>query len=296
VSETQTIRSLLQKTREWFVKKGIESARLDAELLLAHALSETRLKLYMDLDRPLKDDEVARFRELVKRRGTHEPVAYIVGTREFFGTEIAVGPGVLVPRPETEHVVEEALARLADDATGTVVDVCTGSGCVAIAIALARPHLRVIAIDIDDDALAHARANVERHALGGRVEVRAGDLLAPVASERSVRAVVGNPPYVTRSEYGALMPDVRCHEPERALVGEDADGLGHHRRILAEADAILDAQGFVALEIGADQGDAVRSLSRPGLLFSEVVNDLAGLPRIAIFSRESAVNDAGTAA
>jgi release factor glutamine methyltransferase len=293
VSETQTIRALLQKTREWFAKKGIESARLDAELLLAHALTETRLKLYLDLDRPLKDDEVARYRELVKRRGAYEPVAYILGTREFFGTEIAVGPGVLIPRPETEHLVEEVLARLPEGAEGTIVDVCTGSGCVAIALARARPSMHVIATDLSDDAIARARANLERLALGDRVTLRSGDLLEPVRDLRSVRAIVGNPPYVTREAYATLMPDVRDHEPERALVGEDADGLGHHRRILADARAILDANGFVALEIGADQEDAVRELSRPDLSCSEVVKDLSGLPRVAVFSRDTTPTDVG---
>lgn len=284
MSETQTIRALLAKTRAWFEKKGIESARLDAELLLAHALGETRLKLYMDLDRPLASDEVDRYRALVARRGNKEPVAYLVGEREFYGHAITVRAGVLVPRPETEHLVEEALARLPEESGGTLIDVCTGSGCVAIAIAIARPNLRTIAIDIDDAALAIARENVERHGLADRVVVEKRDLLAGLA-ERDVVGVVANPPYVTAIAYDGLMPDVRDHEPRRALVGDDDDGLGHHRRILAAARGHLVPSGFVAMEIGADQEHAARALGIDGLAFDAIVKDLDGRPRVAVFTR-----------
>lgn len=284
MSETQTIRALLQKTRAWFEKKGIESARLDAELLLAHALNETRLKLYMDLDRPLTPDEVDRYRALVARRGAREPVAYLVGEREFYGHAIAVRAGVLVPRPETEHLVEEALARLPEDRGGTLIDVCTGSGCVAIAIAIARPALHVIAIDVDDAALAIARENVARHALTDRVIVEKGDLLAGVTAN-GLLGVVANPPYVTAIAYDGLMKDVRDHEPRVALVGDDDDGLGHHRRILEAARARLGPRGFVAMEIGADQERGARALGIDGLAFDAIVQDLDGHPRVAIYAR-----------
>lgn len=280
----RTIRELLAVSTDWLKGRGIESARLDAELLLGHALSESRLELYLDLDRPLTDAERDRFRPLLARRGRHEPVAYILGEKEFYGLPMRVTPAVLVPRPETEVLVDHALERLPEDARGVVVDLCTGSGCVAVALAHARPGLRVIATDLSPEALAVARENARRHGVEERVELRQGDALAPVADVQGAALVVGNPPYIKPADEAGLMPDVREHEPRLALIGEDADGLGVHRRVLAGARALLDDDGAVMLESGYDQADGLLALPHPGLSAPTIYRDLAGLVRGAIWT------------
>jgi release factor glutamine methyltransferase len=277
--ETQTLRDLIEAGRDWLTAKGIDNARLDTELLIAHAFGESRLALYLDLDRPVHEEEKARARELFKRRGAREPLAYITGEREFYGRPFAVSPAVLIPRPDTETLVDAALEKIAEDATGTVVDVGTGSGCVAISLALERPGLRVIGTDVSGAALAVAAKNVEAHDLGERVELREGDLLGPVDEEPLL--IVGNPPYIASGT--ELMPEVGEHEPALALFGEDADALGHHRRVLERAGAL--GAPAVLLEIGFDQGDAVRALTVGDYGAAAVVRDLAGHPRVAVWTR-----------
>ncbi len=277
----RTIRELLAATRPWLENKGVDSPRLDAEILVAHGLGLRRLDLFLDLDKPLSDDEIARCRALVVRRGQREPTAQIIGEREFYGLAFKVTPDVLVPRPETEHLVELALARTAPAGGGDAVfvDACTGSGCVAVAVLKHRPLLRAVATDLSAAALAVARDNAERHGVDDRLELREGDLLAPCVDLRGVAFVVANPPYVRLDEKGALAPEVRDHEPALALFGEDADGLGHHRRILRQAGPLLRDDGFVALEIGAGQGEACRALG------ATIDRDLAGLDRVAVWAR-----------
>ena len=176
MSDNWTIRRIAQWMTSDFEGRGIESARLDADLLLAHALRCSRVQLYMDLDRPLSTEERARIRELVGRRRLREPVAYILGVREFFGREFAVSPSVLVPRPDTETLVEAGLDVLGADASGPVIDLCTGSGIVGVTLALERSRLRVALCDTSTDALAVAEANAERHHVSDRVECFRGDL------------------------------------------------------------------------------------------------------------------------
>lgn len=279
----RTIRELLAVSTDWLRARGIESARLDAELLLGHALQESRLQLYMDLDRPLSDHERDRFRPLLARRGRHEPVAYILGEKEFYGLAMTVTPAVLVPRPDTEALVDRALERLAKDESGVVVDLCTGSGCVAIALAHERPSLRVVATDVSEEALLVAAENAKRHDVEARVELRRGDALDPVRDVEGAKLIVGNPPYIKRADEPSLMPDVKDHEPALALFGEDDDGLGVHRRIVAGARALLDDDGAVILEAGFDQGDGLLALPHPGLSPAELYRDLAGHVRGAVW-------------
>ena len=280
VDTPRTIRSFVAATKPWLEKKGVDNARLDAELLVAHALGVKRIELFMDLDRPLSDDEIAGVRELVRRRGQREPIALILGAREFFGLSFVVTKDVLVPRPETEHLVELALARTAADEDALFVDVCTGSGCVALAILAHRPKLRAIATDVSPKALAVARDNASKLGVADRVDFREGDLLQPLAGDAGdVAFIVGNPPYIRADERASLAPEVRDHEPSLALFGEGDDGLGHHRRILEQARPVN--ARFVALEIGAGQGDACRALG------AVVHKDLAGLERVAVFERPS---------
>ncbi len=283
-SEPRTIRALLAASTPWLQKKGSASARLDAELLLGHALHLRRLDLYLDLDRPLADDEVERCRALVRRRGTGEPVAYIVGQREFWGRSFRVTPAVLVPRPDTERLVELALARLPVDAQGVIVDVGTGSGCIVLSLLCERPGLRAVAVDVSAAALAVAADNAAALGVADRVEFRAGDLLQPCADVRDARLIVANPPYVRRGD-PALAADVAEHEPALALFGEDDDGLGHHRRIVAAAATLLADDGAVLLEVGAEQGVLGPGLLRPPFQSVVVERDLAGLDRVVILQR-----------
>ena len=266
----------------------MESARLDTELLLAHALGESRVRLYMDLDRPLTPAELDVFRPLLARRGKREPVAYILGEKEFYGLPFEVGPDVLVPRPDTERVVELVLETIGADADGTLIDVCTGSGCIAIAIAAERPNLRVIATDLSPAALAVATRNVARHGLEERVEIREGDLLAPVLAERNVLGIVGNPPYIRPADRSSLAPDVKDYEPEMALFGQGSGSVGHHAQILAQAGAILCSDGFVLLEAGHDQEKELRELTHEGFAPGELFRDLGNRVRGACWRKVSA--------
>lgn len=280
----RTIRALLAATAPWLAKRGSPSARLDTELLIGHALSLSRIQLYMDLDRPLDDGELERCRALVKRRGTGEPVAYILGEREFWGLRITVSPAVLIPRPDTERLVELALERLPADVEGVVIDVCTGSGCVALALLSARPGLRVIATDVSAAALAVAADNARRLGFAERLTLLEGDLLSPCADVRGARLIVGNPPYVVPGS-PLLDAGVAGFEPAVALYGEGGDALGHHRRIVASAPALLANDGAVLLEIGADQGAAARALASAALPGVAVVQDLDGHDRVVVLQR-----------
>ena len=280
----RTIRALLAATTPWLAKKNSPSPRLDAELLIGHALSLRRIALYMDLDRPLDEGELERCRALVKRRGTGEPIAYITGQKEFWGLTLAVTPAVLIPRPDTERLVELALARIPADSDGVVVDVCTGSGCVALALLSARAQLRVIATDLSAAALAVAAENARSLGLAERLTLREGDLLTPCADVRGARLIVANPPYVARGST-LLEPGVAAFEPSLALYGEGDDALDHHRRIVAAAPALLADDGAVLLEIGTDQGAAATRLATADLPRVSLERDLDGHDRVVVLQR-----------
>ncbi|MDP2340526.1 MAG: peptide chain release factor N(5)-glutamine methyltransferase [Deltaproteobacteria bacterium] len=284
MADPRTIRALIQATAPWLTQRGADNGRTEAELLLGHALSMKRLDLYLDLERPLSDDEIARCRALVKRRGQGEPLAYITGEKEFYGLALHVSPDVLIPRPDTETLVEAALQRLPEDIEGVVVDVGTGSGCIALALLKEREGLRAIAVDVSSKALAVARKNAERHGLLDRLELREGDLLGPCSDVDGALLVVSNPPYVLRGS-ALLHKDVAAFEPALALYGEDDDGLGHHRRIVAAAGRLLAPSGAVLLEIGADQGEAARKLLAPPFSVVDVLSDMGGHPRVVVLSR-----------
>ncbi len=274
---TWTPLRLLAWTQEFFAKKGIDAPRLTAELLLAHALSCDRVRLYLDFDKPLGDPELARFRELVRRRGEGEPTAYLVGRREFYGRPYRVDPRVLVPRPETELLVEAALAALPEG--GRALDLCTGSGCVAISLALARPAARVVATDVSDGALALARENAA--ALGAVVEFATGDLWSAVHGAEPFDVVVSNPPYVPTKELAGLSREVR-REPCIALDG-GPDGLALLRRIVEGAASRLRPGGTLCLEMHESHVEAVPALCRTaGFARAEARRDLAGLPRLTV--------------
>lgn len=274
VESRWTVDAILRVTKDFLASKGIESARLDAELLLCQVMGLTRVQLYTHYDRPISSAEQDTYRELVRRRATLEPVAYILGEKEFYGRSFSVGPGVLVPRPETEHLVDEVLARAKTESMSRVVDVGTGSGCVALTLASELPDVEVVATDISEQALEYARQNAARHGLSERVTFMQHDL---VPSNGRFDAIVSNPPYIPEGD-PRVQSAVRAYEPAVALYS-GADGLGLIRRLVDVAPSVLRPGGWLALEIGQGQKNAIVSLL-PGVQF---VDDLQGIPRIAVW-------------
>ncbi|MBN1417146.1 MAG: peptide chain release factor N(5)-glutamine methyltransferase, partial [Planctomycetes bacterium] len=260
-----TIARLLDACEGWFRSKGIPAARLDAEILLAFSLGTDRIHLYTDYRKVIEPDERARYRELAKRRAAGEPSAYIVGRRAFWKNDLEVTPDVLIPRPETECVVEALLEMVPErDGPLRIVDVGTGSGNIAIALAKELPRATILAVDVSGPAVEVARRNVALCGVQDRVEVAQGDLYEPVRrSERTggVDAIVSNPPYIRPSDRESLPRDVRDFEPDIALFDRvDGDGLGIIRRILSEGADLLSPRGVVVLECGAGQAGPVTSI------------------------------------
>ena len=283
-SQTWTIEAVLKWAADDFRTRGIESPRLDAEVLLAHALASTRMQLILDSKRPLAPAELGRFRDLVKRRRLREPVAYLRGEREFYGRVFKVDARVLIPRPDTETLVEVALARTAHRSLSMrALDLCTGSGCVAISLARERPTSSVYGTDVSAGALEVARDNALR--LGAyNVAWREGDLFAALDAEPSgaprFDVVTANPPYIASAEIATLMPDVRTFEPRLALDGGD-DGLALVRRIVTGARERLAPGGVLAIEIGAGESADVRALFEAnGYDAVEVRRDYARIERV----------------
>lgn len=258
MSETWTIARVLDWTTGYFTDKRIDSPRFDAELLIADALGIDRMRIYLDHHKPLRPAELDDIRARVRRRGRYEPVAYITGSRGFWSIDLAVDSRVLVPRPDTERLVERAIERLKGREAPRVADIGTGSGAIALSIAHDVSDARVIAVDRSPDALAVARQNGEALGLSDRVEWREGDLLAPLAGDGPLDLVASNPPYIATGELAGLMPDVQ-HEPRMALDG-GPDGLDLVRRIIADAPPLLVEGGALLIEIGHDQGPAAKAL------------------------------------
>lgn len=269
-----TVRSLLAWARGWLARKGVEAPRLDAELLLSHALGCDRVRLYVDSDKPLGAEELARFKPLLQRRGAREPVAYILCAKEFYGRAFELRPGVFIPRPETELLVQLALeARPA-----RVLDLCAGSGAVGVSIAAALPQAQVDLVELSREAAQCARQNAHRHA-PGRVRVFEGDLFAALPEAIRYDAVVANPPYVPTQHGRELAPDVVLHEPHLALFAGE-DGLAVIRRIVESLPQWLAPQGLFATEIDPSQGASVaQMLEKAGFSQVRVQRDLAGLDR-----------------
>ena len=275
--ESWTPLKLLGWTQGFFAGKGVDAPRLTAELLLAQALGCDRVRLYLDFDKPLGDEELARYRELVKRRAGGEPTAYLTGAREFFGHRLAVDQRVLIPRPETEQLAELGLAARAEG--GSALDLGTGSGALAIALSLGRPGAAVTAVDLSPEALEVARANAT--ALGAAVTFLAGDLYAPLPPEQRFDVIVSNPPYLPTGELAGLQREVQ-REPRLALDG-GADGLDLLRRVVAGAPARLATGGLLLLEMHESHLESLPALClAAGFASAEVRRDLAGLPRLTM--------------
>ncbi len=278
-----TIGMLLKWTERYFKERGLEAARLDAEVLLSHILNEKRIYLYAHFEQPLDKEELARYHDAVYRRAAGEPVAYIRGEKEFMGLALRVSPAVLVPRPETETLVGAVMDLLSGAAGESVVDVGTGSGAIALALAHYLPEIHVTATDISPRALEVARGNAAALGLSERVEFLEGDLLAPLAG-RTFDAIVSNPPYIPRGKFHELPREVRV-EPPMALDG-GIDGLKFYRRFIFESAPYLKSGGFLALEVGEGQADMLETMARDGALGKmERAKDLAGVDRVVIFRK-----------
>jgi release factor glutamine methyltransferase len=287
MTDAWTIRKVLGWTSEHFAKRGVDSARLTAEVLLAHVLRVDRVRLYVDLDRPLAKDELAGYRALIERRSAGEPTQYLTGVREFYNRPFKVDPRVLVPRPETELLVEAILRAVPTETPSRTLDLCTGSGCIAVTLAAERSQASVWATDVSPGACELARVNAEALGVGGRVTVREGDLFAPLPAGARFDTVASNPPYVKSGEIAGLSREVQ-REPRAALDG-GADGLDLIRRITRNAGEWLKPGGLLALEIGEEQGEAVRALLNDGGYTDvRIEKDLARLDRLAFGRRPAA--------
>jgi release factor glutamine methyltransferase len=283
VSEKRwTVLELVAWTAGWLREKGFHNARLNAELLLAGVLGLKRLDLYLQHDRPLRPEELAEFKQRLLRRAKREPLQYIDGRAAFRDLLLSVDARVLIPRPETEVLVQAVLDWAAGREELSALDVGTGSGAIALALATEGPFARVVATDVSDEALEVARANRDRAAPGAPVDFRLGSLYGPVARER-FHVVVSNPPYVGEEERAGLDPEVRDWEPAGALFA-GAGGLDVIRPLVAEAPGHLEPGGLLALEVGAAQAEAVAGLIRATAVFDEprVRRDLAGRERIVL--------------
>ncbi len=278
---------LLSWTTEFFRKRGSESPRLDAEVLLAHARSCSRIELYTAFDSEPTEEQREAFREMVRRRGDGAPVAYLVGYREFYSLRMRVNESVLIPRPETEHVVIEALDQakllLASEPNRElrIVDVGTGSGAIAIAIAKHLPNAKLTAIDISPEALTICKWNMEQHGVSDRMTLVEGDLLTSVAADHTIDIIVSNPPYVSETEYAELSPTVKNYEPKLALVASQ-NGTGAIASLIEQSVDRLIKGGRLIIELSPMIADACADLLASNNAFEtpKFIKDLAGHRRV----------------
>jgi release factor glutamine methyltransferase len=284
-----TLGEVIAEAQQMLEQAGIESAGQEAFWIVEHVLRLPAHHVVADRDRLLSHAELLAARGLIERRVGREPLQYILGTQEFCGLEFDVTPAVLIPRPETELLVEYVAQRIPAERQATIVDVCTGSGCIAVAIARLRPRALVIATDLSNPSLDVARQNAARHAVGERITWLQGDLLGPLAGQGlkgQVDVIVSNPPYIPEADWTTLQPEVRLFEPRSALVA-GPQGTELHERLLQEAGEYLSPGGALILEIGAGQARAMRRIVEqiPGYRFDRLVYDEAGLERVVIVER-----------
>ena len=281
MQELWTIGRILKCTEQYFKEKGIESPRLDAEVLLSHILGRERIYLYVHFDEPLEPAELARYREAIKQRVQRVPIAYIIGEKEFMGLTFKVTEDTLVPRPDTEILVQAAIERLrARGDAPRFADIGTGSGAICLSILHFLPKAQADTVDISPAARAVAEENAAALGASDRVTFHTGDLLAPLAGQ-CYDAILSNPPYIPDGDIAALAPEVRLKEPHTALAG-GKDGLDFYRRLMADAPALLKDGGFLAVEVGIHQAAPVAALAVPSFSRTEILKDYAGIERVVI--------------
>jgi release factor glutamine methyltransferase len=284
-----TLSEVIAEARGMLEQAGIDSAGQEAFWILEHVLGLPAHHVVADRDRLLSHAELLAAKGLVERRVSREPLQYILGTQEFCGLEFNVNPAVLIPRPETELLVEYVAQRIPVGRQATIVDACTGSGCIAVAIAQQRPRAQVIATDLSNPSLDVARLNATRHAVSERITWLEGDLLGPLANrelEGGIDVIVSNPPYISEADWATLQPEVRLFEPRGALVAGPR-GTELQERLLQEAGQYLSVGGALIMEIGSGQAHTVRRIvdEIPGYRFHRLVYDAAGLERVVIVER-----------
>jgi len=290
-----TIQKLLNWIIGYLTDKGIDSPRLSAELLLSHVVGLKRIELYTQFDRPVTQQQLDQLHGLVKRAGQYEPIAYLTGKIEFYCLEFQVSPDCMIPRPETELLVERAIEFLRSRTSEQLVcDLCTGCGCIAIALARNCPDVNIIATDISDAALAIAAKNIEKHQLKKRIKLLCGDLFDPLVPQLDVEKfdlIVCNPPYVSAPEFEKLDRNIKDYEPKLALFA-GVDGLDVYRRIIEKADSFLKPDAALMLEIGYAQGQAVRELLEKANCFAGITfeKDPHNNDRIIIAKKLKAIN------
>jgi release factor glutamine methyltransferase len=279
-----TVLEIIQRSTEFLQQKGVESPRLQIELMLAHALNLPRLKLYLNFERALNETELNRVREMVKRRATREPLQHILGSTSFCGLEIKCSRGALVPRPETELLAERAWQFLStlNAQRPTALDFGTGTGCIAIALAVRAPRAVVHAIDISADALALAQENAAKNNVAERITFHHGDGFAALPNELQFDLIASNPPYIAAEEISTLQSEVRDFDPRLALDG-GVDGLGFYRRLAKEARGCLNPSGKVMMEFGDGQAGEVKKIfCGENWIVEEIVTDYSARERILI--------------
>lgn len=284
-----TLLSLLNWTTDYFTKQKISTPRLDAEVLLAFLLKIDRLQLYLKFERPVNAQELSAFKALIKRRVKGEPVSYIRGIKEFWSLNFHVGPGVMVPRPDTEILVEKVAGGREQGAGNSplnILDIGTGSGNIAIALAKEFSHSKISAVDISADALKYARDNARLNDVASQIDFVEEDFFSCSLLPAPFHLIVSNPPYIPSEIIETLDPGIREYEPRLAFDG-GADGLDFYRRMIQSAFSLLKPGGVLAVEIGEDQGSSVKEIfNQAGLKEIEVVNDYADLPRVVIGRRK----------
>ncbi len=284
-SDNWTILSLIQWTSAYFESNGIDSPRSTAEILLAHILEISRIELYLRYDQPMVSSELARYKAFIRRRIRREPVAYIVGQKEFWSMPLKVNRQVLIPRPETECLVELALAEIPEN-PGTqpiwVLELGTGSGAIILALAKERPGHRYIALDKDLEAVMLSRQNADRNGLDASVQFLCGDWFSSIQASRvQFDLIVSNPPYIPSADIDGLQPEVAQYEPRSALDG-GRDGVGCLRHIIEAAPDFLRPRGVLVLEIGYDQAESVLRIATDCKAYDGVFveKDFSGLSRV----------------
>lgn len=289
MAESRTIGALLAWARRSLDHAGVGNATQEAVWLLSHALGRQNHCLTSEAESPVSAQEWARGESLVSRRVAREPLQYILGTQEFCGLEFHVNPAVLIPRPETELLIQEVVRRCAVSKSVTLVDVATGSGCVAITLATILNGMRILGLDRFPEALAVAKSNAERHAVSDKIEWLEGDLLSPLRDKGmagAVDVIVSNPPYIAEAEWAGLEPEVRVYEPRLALIAGQK-GTELHERLLHDSMAYLVPGGLLVVEIGQGQAAAIRQVAAQlgGYAALRVVEDASGIERVVIAER-----------
>jgi release factor glutamine methyltransferase len=280
---TATVKEIKNKTEQYFVSKNIPNAKLDTDLILAHCLEIKRLDLYLELERPIFEQQLDKIRECVRRRGKREPLQYILGFTEFFNLTLKVDSRALIPRQETEYMIDLCLSVVED--ASRVLDLGTGSGIIALALATALPNSEVWAVDQNEGALDLAKENAKLLGLERRVDFLVSDWLAQVPQEPLFNLIVANPPYLSEAELDCAEPEVKEYEPRDALVSKE-EGLCDLKRIIDAAHLFLSPEGWLVLETGITQHEALSEVARKiGYRTIESKRDLQNQPRFLFMQR-----------